>query len=92
MTTDKASTFKLIVIVFFIIIAGLQIYGVIGWDSAPMNTQREAIEDSIQKIQEINTRLEEKIQKQDSEIQALPSEEDYIKQVQALKAEISSKQ
>lgn len=91
MTTNKASIIKLIVLGIFIIITALQLFGVLGWDSDSLDTQREAIKDDIKTIQKEITSLEEELQKLTTEVQALPSEEEFIKQEQSLKTEISQK-
>lgn len=92
MPTDKASIVKQSILSFLIIVAGLQIFGVLGWNSDTLDAQCESIEAATAKQQKENQQLEQKLDDLTAQVQALPSDASIATRKKKLRETISSRQ
>lgn len=91
MPTDKASIIKLSILGILIIVAGLQLFGVLGWDSDSLDTQSESIEAATAKLQQENQQLKQQLDDLTAQVQTLPKEADIAAREKSLKEIISEK-
>lgn len=92
MPTDKASILKLSILGLLIIVAVLQLCGVLGWDSDTLDIQCESTEAATVKLQQENLQLKQQLDDLTAQVQALPKEADLSAQEKTLKETISAKQ
>ena len=91
MPTDKASIIKLSILGLLIIVAGLQLFGVLGWDSDTLDSQCESIEAATAKLQQENQQLKQQLDDLTAQVQALPEEADIEAKEKTLKERLSEK-